>query len=96
MRQKLKIVAGRGYRGRLGPRCLWRGQRRSRQRSRRRWPHRRCPEGRSRPAARRPRGAGTPVAEILEEAPIAQVADVSRGAAVEFTDAQLQQPAVLV
>jgi Rieske Fe-S protein len=39
---------------------------------------------------------GTPVAEIPEGAPIARVADVSRGSAVEFTDAQLQQPAVLV
>jgi Rieske Fe-S protein len=39
---------------------------------------------------------GTPVAEIPEGAPIARVADVPRGSAVEFTDAQLQQPAVLV
>ena len=39
---------------------------------------------------------GTPVAEVQEEAPIARVADVPRGSAVEFTDAQLQQPAVLV
>ena len=39
---------------------------------------------------------GAPVAEIQEEAPIARVADVPRGSAVEFTDAQLQQPAVLV
>jgi len=40
--------------------------------------------------------AGTPVAEIPEGAPIARVADVPRGSAVEFTDALLQQPAVLV
>ena len=39
---------------------------------------------------------GTPVAEIPEGAPIARVAEVPRGSAVEFTDAQLQQPAVLV
>jgi hypothetical protein len=38
----------------------------------------------------------TLVAEIPEEAPIARVADVPRGATVEFTDAQLQQPAVLM
>jgi Rieske Fe-S protein len=39
---------------------------------------------------------GTPVAEIPEGAPIARAAEVPRGSAVEFTDAQLQQPAVLV
>lgn len=45
---------------------------------------------------RRSTPVAEPVAEIPEEAPIARVADVPRGATVEFTDAQLQQPAVLV
>jgi Rieske Fe-S protein len=39
---------------------------------------------------------GAPVAEIQEGAPIARMTDAPRGSAVEFTDAQLKQPAVLV
>ena len=39
---------------------------------------------------------GTTVAEIESEGPIARVADVPPGTAVEFTDADLEQPAVLV
>ncbi len=39
---------------------------------------------------------GTTVAEIGEEEPIARVEDVPAGTAVEFTDAELGQPALLV
>ena len=39
---------------------------------------------------------GTTVAEIEGEAAIARVADVPPGTAIEFTDSELEQPAVLV